>query len=278
MDSRIRLLANSRKVAPAALNVGIRAAKGEIVIRIDGHTIIEPDYVEKCVGALAATCADNVGGCMIAEGETYIARAIALATSSPFGVGSARFHYAEKAGWADTVYLGAYPIKVFERIGLFDEELVRNQDDEFNYRLIRAGGKIWLDPRIHSTYYSRASLPALWKQYFEYGFWKVRVIQKHGRPASLRHLVPGLFAAVLAGAVIASILTSSILPTIMIVVPYLSISAAASLWLAARKGWQYLLILPFAFAAMHLAYGFGFLLGVIRFGAVGHLQLSKGRQ
>jgi succinoglycan biosynthesis protein ExoA len=263
-DARIKLLDNPERIVPTALNLGIRAARGDIIVRVDGHTVIAQDYVRRCVEALNTTGASNVGGPMHATSNTLIGQAIVLATSSPFGVGGARFHYAKTSGWVDTVYMGAFPRAIFDRVGMFDEELVRNQDDEFNFRLIRGGGKIWLDPEIKSDYFSRATLRGLWKQYFEYGFWKVRVIQKHGRPASWRHLVPLLFVLALAIASTTSLLTQSLFWILGVVLPYLFASFIASLWIAAREGWGYALLLPFAFATMHLAYGIGFGIGVLR--------------
>lgn len=218
-ESRVHLLDNPQRIVPTAMNKGIRAARGAIIVRVDGHTVIERDYVRRCVEALSTTGADNVGGPMRAASDTWIGKAIVLATSSPFGVGGARFHYAETPGWVDTVYMGAYRREVFERIGLFDEELVRNQDDEFNFRLTQAGGKIWLDPQIRSTYFSRSTLRGLWKQYFEYGLWKVRVIQKHRRPASWRHLVPAAFVLALLGSSFLSVLTKSPLFIFTVLLP-----------------------------------------------------------
>jgi len=258
-----KLLDNPERIVPTALNRGIRAARGAVIVRIDGHTIIEPDYVSQCVRALQETNADNVGGPMRAVSETYVGNVIALATSSPFGVGGARFHYAETAQWVDTVYMGAYPRAVFDRIGLFDEELVRNQDDEFNFRLTRAGGKIWLDPQIKSIYFSRGALRGVWKQYYEYGFWKVRVIQKHGRPASLRHLVPALFVLALMGSALLSIITLTPLWFLLIAVPYALAALAASV-IAARGNWRAIVLLPIVFLTLHLSYGIGFLVGLAR--------------
>jgi succinoglycan biosynthesis protein ExoA len=264
--SRARLLDNPERIVPTALNRGIRQARGSVIIRVDGHTVIARDYVRKCVEVLATTQADNVGGPMNAVGQTLVAQAIAIASSSRFGVGSALFHYADEPGCVDTVYMGAYRREVFDRIGLFDEELVRNQDDEFNYRLTRSGGKIWLDPEICSDYFSRATLRGLWKQYLEYGFWKVRVIRKHGRPASWRHLVPGAFVLALLGSSILGLLVQSPLYFFAVLLSYLFVSLSVSLWLAARRGWRYATILPVAFATMHVAYGVGFLTGLVRFG------------
>lgn len=262
LDPRVCLIDNPQRIVPTALNRGIRASHGDIIIRVDGHAVIAPDYVRRCIETLEHIEADCVGGSIHTIGETWMARGIAIAQSSPFGVGSAAFRYANTPQYVDTLAFGAYRREVFDRIGLFDEELVRNQDDEFNYRLIRAGGKIWLDPQIRSTYYSRSILRALWKQYFEYGFWKVRVIQKHGRPASWRHMVPAAFVlALLASAILGVILKSPVF-FVALVLFYSLASLAASVWIAAHKGWQYAPILPLAFATMHLAYGMGFLVGL----------------
>jgi len=138
-----------------------------------------------------------VGGRMVAVSEGWFESVVALATNSPFAVGGARFHFSEREDWVDTVYLGAWPREVFERFGLFDEEQVRNQDDEFNYRLLPRGGKILLSSRIKSSYYNRIIPRTLWRQYYQYGYWKVRVMQKAPRQMRLRHFVPPLFMAVL---------------------------------------------------------------------------------
>ena len=143
---------------------------------------------------------------------------------------------------------------------------MRNQDDELNFRLTQAGGKIWLDPKIRSTYFSRSTLRGLWKQYFEYGYWKVRVIQKHRRPASWRHLVPATFVVALASSLVLSLIVWSPLFLFAVLLPYLFVSLFVSLWIATREGWRYAPLLPLAFATMHLAYGFGFLVGLAHFG------------
>ena len=196
---RVRLLDNPRLVTPAALNIGIRAARGAVIARVDGHTVIAPDYLRRCVEALTETGADNVGGLMRPRGHGYVGGCVALATTSRFGVGDARFHYDERGGAVDTVYLGCFRRAIFERVGLFDESLVRNQDDELNDRIVAAGGRIWLDPRIRSTYHNRGSLRALWRQYYQYGYWKVRVLRRHPHARRPRHLAPAALVAGLAG-------------------------------------------------------------------------------
>lgn len=263
--SNVELLDNPERIVPTAMNRGIRGARGEIIIRVDGHAVIAPDYLRQCVSKLESTGADCVGGSIETIGESWLARAIAIGASSPFGVGNAEFRYSRKGKYVDTLAFGAYRRQVFERIGLFDEELVRNQDDEFNFRLTRSGGKIWLDPTIHSIYYSRASIPSLWTQYFEYGFWKVRVIQKHGRPASWRHLVPAAFVLALSITAATSLITESPLWFLAVAAPYALAAFGVSVRLAAQKGWRYAPVLPLVFMTMHLAYGIGFIFGLARF-------------
>src|SRR5215468_7328772 len=193
----LRLIDNPGRIVSTGLNTAIRAARGKIIVRIDVHTHYAPDYVSQCLTVLQETRADNVGGPWVAQGTGYIGQAVAAAFQSAFAVGGARGHNPHHTGPVDTVYLGCWPREVFDRIGFFDEELVRNQDDEFNLRLSRAGGLIWQSPRIKSWYHPRDSLIALFRQYTQYGYWKVRVIQKHKLPASVRHLVPGSFVLAL---------------------------------------------------------------------------------
>lgn len=262
---RIRLLSNPARIVPTAFNVGLEHAIGEIIVRVDGHCTLDRDYVFQCVDCLRRTGAQNVGGSQRAVGNSWTGRAVALATSSPFGVGSAKFHYARKGQWVDTVYLGAWPRVVFERLGGFDEDLVRNQDDEFNFRVSQAGGKIWLDPKIRSTYICRGSFSTLWRQYFEYGKYKVLVAQKRGGFASIRHIVPASFViafAVSAGLFVKTGTTYWLIP---VVVPYILANIMFSVR-EARREWLALPLLPLAFSILHFSYGLGFLSGIWRWG------------
>jgi succinoglycan biosynthesis protein ExoA len=259
----VRLVDNPGRIVSTGLNTAIHAARSKIIVRIDVHTQYAPDYVRQCLAVLQETRADNVGGPWVAQGTGYMGRAVAAAFQSPFAVGGARGHNPHHIGPVDTVYLGCWPREVFDRIGFFDEELVRNQDDEFNLRLSRAGGLIWQSPRIKSWYHPRASLRSLWRQYTQYGYWKVRVIQKHGLPASVRHLVPAAF-----------VLTMLILPIIALIWPwawwlwgalgvlYCACNLAASMATARRSGLMLSLVLPAVFACYHLGYGYGFLRGI----------------
>ncbi len=261
------LLNNPYHIVPTALNIGLAQARGDVIVRVDAHTIIASDYVSRCVETLAETGMDCVGGLMRAAGQTPWGEAVALATSHPFGVGGSRFHYAAKAQEVDTVYMGAWPRRLFEQVGRFDEEMVRNQDDEFNYRVRAAGGRVWLDPRIRSTYYTRSRLRALWQQYFQYGYWKVRVFQKVPGSAQIRHGMPPVFVAAVVGGLLMALGIPMLRPIyagglILYVMANLIVSAS----LAGRTGWRHLLRLPLAFVTLHLAYGLGFWAGIMRFG------------
>ena len=258
----VELLDNPDLIVPPAFNRGLARAAGEMIIRVDGHCEIAPDYVECCIAALHETGADCVGGAMVTVGETAVAGTIATAQSSSFGVGGATFRVGSETGrYVDTIAFGAYRRDVFDRIGGYDEELVRNQDDEFNFRLIQSGGKIWLDPSIHSVYYSRASFRKLWRQYYQYGFYKVRVIQKRGGVPSLRHLVPALFVLGLIVTLLAALLAGRRRLALLIPLPYMVAAFTASVS-AARGRWWMLPLLPIAYLTLHLAYGVGFLHGV----------------
>lgn len=196
-EIEVKILDNPDRIVPTGMNIALLESRGDVIVRVDGHTVIEPDYIRSCVQAIQETGADNVGGKMRSQGESLFGKCVSLATSSPFGVGGARFHYSDKEEWVDTVYMGAWKREIFEKNGLFDEELVRNQDDEFNYRLRSQGGKILLSPMIKSQYFCRSSPKTLWKQYFQYGFWKVRVLQKHPFQMRPRQFVPAIFVGAL---------------------------------------------------------------------------------
>jgi cellulose synthase/poly-beta-1,6-N-acetylglucosamine synthase-like glycosyltransferase len=262
----VRIVDNVGQIVPTGMNCALRLARGDVIVRVDGHTVIAADYIREAVSALARTGADNVGGRMTAISEGWFGEAVARATSSRFGVGGARFHYSNNEEWVDTVYLGAWPRSVFERIGLFDEEMVRNQDDEFNYRLRSAGGKILLCPRVRSRYYNRASIRSLWKQYFQYGWWKVRVLQKHPGQMRPRQFAPPVFVLMLLTSLV---LTSINTPfgRLALVIPsiYALCSLCFTLIGARGGGGRGVPLMAVAFPVIHVAYGAGFLLGFFRF-------------
>ncbi len=262
----IFLVDNPGKIVPTGMNLALRRAKGGFIVRVDGHTVVAPEYISECLDTYFRTNADNVGGCMTTIGMTKFGQAIAIATSTPFGVGNSRFHYAQVEQEVDSVYMGAWPKRTFQKVGLFDEELVRDQDDEFNYRTKSLNGKIILNPLIKSTYTVRNSPQALWKQYFQYGFYKVRVLQKHPRQMSLRQFIPPLFVLSLMVASACSLIFSRgwIILTSLIGI-YLLANLGASLITSISKGLRFFPLLPLTYAILHLSYGLGFLAGLVRF-------------
>jgi succinoglycan biosynthesis protein ExoA len=190
------VLHNPRRVVSAGLNACIRRASGDLIVRLDCHTRYPPDYLRRCAGLAEDTGAWNVGGQVVPEGVTTMERAVACAMASPFGgIGWSRHAAGDRRVTVDTVTFGAFRPRAFTEAGLFDEELVRNQDDEFNLRLRLKGGEIVLDPTIEVRYRPRGSLAAVWRQYFEYGLWKVPVMRKHRRALSGRSLAPLALAA-----------------------------------------------------------------------------------
>ncbi|TMK43564.1 MAG: glycosyltransferase family 2 protein [Actinobacteria bacterium] len=264
----LRLIDNPGRIVPTGLNRAIRQAKGDVIVRVDGHTVVARDYVSQCVALLRRSGADNVGGAMRPEGQGRFGRAVAAATNSPFGVGDARFHYSEEEEWVDTVYMGAWPRALFDQIGLFDEEMVRDQDDELNYRLLERGGRILLSPKIRSSYTARGTPRSLWRQYFQYGYWKVRVVQKHPRQVRLRQLAPPVFTAALCGSLfVACVAPQAVLAWGAVPLTYAVACITASITTARRAGWSILLLLPPTFAILHVSYGLGFLFGLARFAA-----------
>lgn len=275
---QVQVIDNPSRIVSTGLNACIRAATGDVIIRMDVHTEYKSDYVRRCVEVLENTNAANVGGACIAVQAGYVGRAIAGAFHSPFAVGGAQWHQPDYEGPVDTVHLGCWRREVLEQIGCFDESLVRNQDDELNFRLTRNGGTIWQSPEIVSWYHPRSSLGALFRQYFQYGFWKVAVIKKHRLPASWRHLIPGAFVlancalllAALLGTVLGAIagpgpLWWLIAAGIAMDIAYAMAVLVAAGIVARKVGWPLFPILPLVFCTYHFGYGLGFLSGIYYF-------------
>ena len=267
----VRIVLNSGRIVSTGLNIAIRAARGRYILRFDAHSYYAPDYCCKCIETLESTGADNAGGPARTWVTGIVERAIAAAYHSRFSTGGARFHDEKFEGWVDTVPYGCWRKETLERIGMFDEALVRNQDDELNLRIVRAGGGIWQNPAIVAWYSPRSTLSTLFRQYFQYGFWKVMVIRKHRLPGSWRHLVPITFVVaniiLLVGIALAAATRSSVLLKfsalwLAMLGAYLLASLAASVLAARRAGWETLFYLPVVFAAYHFSYGTGFLAGL----------------
>lgn len=263
----VQIVDNLGRIAPSGMNAAIRSSRGEIIVRVDGHCEIAPDYVRTCVELLSTRECAGVGGPVETVGDTWVARAIAVAMSSPFGVGGNSFRTVkDREIWAGTIPFPAYRRTLFEQIGLFDEEMVRSQDAEFNARVRESGGRLLLSPAVRSTYYSRGTFRKLARQYYQYGFWKVRVLQKHPRQMAFRQLIAAGFVAWLAALAIASPFSQvalwAFLGTIAV---YATASIAASLLTASRNHWADLPLLPVMFAILHFSWGAGFLHGLWSF-------------
>jgi glycosyltransferase involved in cell wall biosynthesis len=264
--SNLILIDNPGRIVPTGLNAALRRARGDVIVRVDGHCEIAPDYVRACVRHLLAGEAEGVGGSIETIGETPAAAAIAAAMSSPFGVGGSAFRtVSDRTLYVDTVPFPAYTRAALESTGPFDEELVRNQDDEYNYRLRARGGRILLAQDVRSRYRSRASFRGLWRQYFQYGYWKVRVMQKHPRQMQPRQLVPPLFVlSLLALGLAAPFWSVALRGLVALALIYLTADAVASVRAAGGR-WRLLPSIGLAMAILHLAYGTGFVVGLVRF-------------
>ena len=276
-DGRFLVIDNPAGTVSPGLNLAIRQARGSVVARMDVHTEYAPDYLRCCVEELERAGAENVGGPALTRAIGYFQRANAAAYGSPFAVGGARFHDSAFEGEVDTVPYGCWRKETLEALGYFDEELVRNQDDELNFRIVRRGGRIWQTPRIRSWYRPRASALRLFRQYFQYGYWKVRVIRKHGSPAAWRHVVPAV--AVATGVVLLGVTpwlprAAAILALCLLV--WLGLALVAAVATCRRTGeWNLLPVLPVIFAIYHSAYGAGFLLGLADAALGRHTQSSR---
>ncbi len=257
-DPRIRTVRNPTGLTPCGLNAAIAASTHEVVVRVDGHAILPPDYVRTAVEVLLATGADNVGGVMAAEGVTNFEQAAARAMRSWLGLGGARFHLGGEDGPAETVYLGVFRREALLRVGGFDEKMRRAQDWELNHRIRQSGGIIWFTPRMQVTYRPRSDFRALAKQYFRTGQWRREVTRRHPGTASARYLAPPVAVlAIVGGTVLA--LTGRRLG-LAAPLGY----AATVLGGAAFNGRglprDAALMLPAVYATMHLSWGAGFLL------------------
>jgi succinoglycan biosynthesis protein ExoA len=261
----ITLLHNPRRTQAAGWNQGIDRARGDLIGIVGAHSELTPDYVSTAVRTLLRTGADMVGGPMRAVAETPTGQAVALATMTPFGVGGAKFHYATVEQDVDTVYMGVCPAEVYRSLR-FDEEMVRNQDDELSYRLLDRGGRIVLDPAIRSRYYNRPTIRSLARQYYEYGFWKVRVMQKHPRQVRPRHLIPALFvSSLLSLGLLSLFMGEARLLLALEVLAYVLVNAAASVVAVRASRPELLPRVMLVYGVLHVAYGVGFLVGLVHF-------------
>jgi GT2 family glycosyltransferase len=267
--SWIKLLENVRRITPVAMNIGIQSARGPIVMRMDAHTVYPANYIPGLVQWLIKSKADNVGGISIVRpaNQSPKAQAIAYALSHPWGVGNSHFRIgAAEPKWVDTVPFGCFWKEVFDRIGLYNETLVRNQDDELNHRLIKNGGRILLVPEIVSFYTPRESLEKLWTMFYQYGYFKPLAARAVGAVMTARQLIPSAFLVCL---IVALLLTpwyyTMAIISRLIVVAYAALDLTVSLRAVFERGPRCGLWLLVVFPILHMSYGIGYLRGIINF-------------
>ncbi len=252
-DPRVRLLDNPQRYVPFALNRAVEVAPSPVIVRVDSHAVLAPDYVDAAVATLARSGADVVGGPMRPVGDTPVGRAVAWALGSRFGIGGSRFHREGEAGETDGVYMGVFPRTTFERFGRFDERFARNQDDEFTYRVREQGGRVVLDPAMQSSYTPRDDFGALYRQFRGYGRFKPLVLRTHPSGLRLRHLAPPAVALAWSALPLAPVRRR------FLVIPLVHVAAVAVAAEPGKPGW---LARARALLTMHLGYGFGFLRGL----------------
>jgi GT2 family glycosyltransferase len=264
----VRVLSNPAGTAPAGMNLGIQHAAGDVIARMDAHASYPAEYLPRLVEALDLTGADNVGGVLetLPASRNVVARAIAAACSHPFGVGNSQFRIGATTNrWVDTVAFGCWKRSLFNWLGMFDEELVRNQDDELNHRLLARGGRILLVPAVTAQYFARETLGQVARMFYQYGHYKPLVAKKVGRVMTLRQLAPpALTLGLLITAAFAPFLALARVMGGTLAVVYGGAVLAAALRLVPRLGFGAALTTAAVFPIMHLSYGWGFLTGLIR--------------
>ena len=263
-DSRVKLINNPSGKTASALNEAIKNSKYDIIVRLDGHAIVDKNYLDNAVSTLMETNADNVGGLMQAEGISNFEKSVAAAMTSKFGVGNAPFHVGGTPGEVDTVYLGTFRKSALARVGYFDESFVRAQDWELNYRIRKTGGKIWFNPKLVVSYRPRPNLKALSKQYFEYGQWRKQVTKKYPETISLRYLAPPITVSGLAIGfifILLNIFTKISFFNIgwLAIFSYLAVLILGFVTIKGKISLKSRLLLFLVLPTMHLSWGVGFL-------------------
>jgi glycosyltransferase involved in cell wall biosynthesis len=252
----IRFLDNPDNIVPFALNIGVKNSRGDIIVRIDAHTVYSSDYFEKILETFNKTNADIVGGPTRIYAETAMQEAIGFVMSHPFGIGGSKVHDDKYEGYVDHVTFGAWKKELFNNIGLFDERLKRNQDDEFHYRAKSMGKKIYLNPEIKLWYCPRKKISAFFKQYFQYGLYKPLVLKKVKSEFKLRHIIPSLFVIYILSIPVSLLTSYWLIPLFL----YLVIISFISFRVKIKFPFMLLILFP----VIHISYGSGFILGLFK--------------
>lgn len=270
----VKIIENSKRIIPAGLNRAIEVCSGEYIVRLDAHSKPDPSYVSNAINALELGLGDNIGGVWViqpfqhqGQRPTCIARGIAAAASQPLGVGDARYRFTSKPGEVDTVPFGAFRRDLVNRVGYFNENLLTNEDYEFNHRIRLKGGKIYLDPAIRSIYYARADYTALIQQYWRYGYWKVKMLNLFPGSIRWRQVLPPLFITFLIlGSVLAIFYKPFlVLLSIQIGIYITSLVAVSFLIAVKKKDLCLIFTMPVALACMHFAWGMAFIYSLAQY-------------
>ena len=261
----ISLIINEKGIVPPGMNLGIKAAKGEIVARCDAHSIYDEYYIKNGMDLLDEHPeADCVGGPVISIGDTLFGKATAVAMSRKIGVGNANHRFPKFEGYAETTLFPFFRRKVFEYAGYFDERFVRNQDDEFTFRIRLNGGKVYISPRVKSEYFVRSSPKKLFSQYFQYGYWRYFVLKKHKKQISFRQLIPSLFLLSILFFLMLGIFLNSIVLAVAIPIVYLLVLILYSISVMIQHGMLIGLNFVIAIITMHISYGIGLIWAVVK--------------
>jgi len=269
-DLVVRVVDNTQRTIPSAVNRALEASQGEIVVRLDAHSKPYPDYIEKCVTLLEAGAGDNVGGVWeIHPGaQTWVAKAIATAAAHPLAVGDAMYRHTKRAAEVDTVPFGSFKRQLLDRVGYFNEKLLTNEDYEFNVRVKKAGGRIWLDPSIRSIYFARSTLMELARQYWRYGFWKWRMLRDNPKTLRWRQALPPLFVLSLVGLGMLSLFFPLARWLLMgeLILYFFTLILAGAFTAFRQKKFHLLPGLVLVIPVMHISWGGGFLWSMLSSG------------
>jgi len=261
-DPRVRVIDNPGRIVSTGLNAAIARSRGDIVIRIDGHAEVPADFIRQGVQLLQERPEVwSAGGPIIHAGTNRFSQAVAIAMSHPCGVGNASHRFGDYEGYCEGAQFPAIRRWVFDRIGNFDEALIRNQDDEFNYRMRMAGGKIYVSPKVRYKYYVRDRVGRLFKQYFQYSFWRIPVFRKHRRPTSLRQIVPTLFFLTMLALLVVGLVLRQPIVAFAMPVAYLTVLLGIGLSMVPRLGPATASLVPLALATLHIGYACGLIYG-----------------
>ena len=262
----MRLVDNPKQIIPTGLNTAIKASKGELIVRMDAHSLPKQDYVQRCYNAHQEGKAENVGGVwkISPQNNGWVARSIAAAAANPFAVGDAHYRFTEKAAYVDTVPYGSYKRELFEKIGYFDESLLANEDYEFNTRIRQSGGRIWLDPAIQCTYFARATFAALAKQYWGYGFWKAQMLKRYPETLRWRQALPPAFVLGLVVLALVGFIWPIAWPVFAVIVGlYLAVQLVPAIQISLKAGDIHLSIgVVIATLIMHFSWGTALIVGL----------------